>query len=240
MLAALRCALPVLFSARILSVVFLPLAGAALVFVVVAWWTWAPLTQWLALTAFDAPRGAAGVPTGWGVIAAVVATFLGFAAAALVTALVAIAVLAMPVIVRVVAARDYPNLDRRRGGTFAGSIGNAIVTVLVFVPLWIASLLLLALPPVFVVASLVLSAWLNQRLLRYDALAEHADAGELRAVVRESRGRLFGLGLMLAPLSYVPIVNFFAPLYAGVAFTYLCLDALAARRAAATPRSPER
>jgi uncharacterized protein involved in cysteine biosynthesis len=199
-----------------------------------------PLSQWLAVAMFDAPRDAAGAPTGWGVIAAAIAVFLGFAAAALVTALVAIAVLAMPVIVRVVAARDYPTLERRRGGTFAGSIANAVVTVLVFVPLWIASLLLLALPPVFVVASLVLSAWLNQRLLRYDALAEHADAGELRAVIRDARGRLFGLGLMLAPLAFVPIVNFFAPLYAGVAFTYLCLDEIAARRAAATPRSPER
>ena len=92
----------------------------------------------------------------------------------------------------------------------------------VFVPLWIASLFLLAIPPLFVAVSLLLSAWLNQRLLRYDALAEHADAGELRDIVRGTRGRLLGLGLLLAPLSYVPIVNFFAPLYAGVAFTYLC------------------
>jgi hypothetical protein len=239
-LASLRRALPVFFSAPILSVVFLPLFVVAVVFVVVAGWTWMPLSQWLAVAMFDAPRDAAGAPTGWGVIAAAIAVFLGFAAAALVTALVAIAVLAMPVIVRVVAARDYPNLERRRGGTFVGSIGNAVVTVLAFVPLWIASLLLLALPPLFVAASLVLSAWLNQRLLCYDALAEHADAGELRAVIRGARGRLFGLGLMLAPLSFVPIVNFFAPLYAGVAFTYLCLDEIAARRAAEMPRSPER
>jgi len=230
-LSALRRALPVFASARILSVVFLPLAGAAVVFVTIAWWTWTPLVDWTAVTLFDAPRGATGVPTGWGVIAAAIATFLAFVALALVTALVAIAVLAMPMIVSAVAARDFVALERRRGGTFAGSVVNAIVAVMVFVPLWIASLFLLAVPPLFVAASLVLSAWLNQRLLRYDALAEHADAGELTDIVRGARGKLFGLGLLLAPLSYVPIVNFFAPLYAGVAFTYLCLDELAARRA---------
>jgi hypothetical protein len=92
----------------------------------------------------------------------------------------------------------------------------------------------------FIATSLLLSAWLNQRLLRYDALAEHADAGELRDIVRGARGRLLGLGLLLAPLSYVPIVNFFAPLYAGVAFTYLCLDELAARRASAAGPIRER
>lgn len=231
MFSALTRALPVFASARVLSVVFLPLAGAAVAFVAIAWWTWTPLVEWAAVTLFDAPRDAAGVPTGWGVIAAAIAAFLAFAALALVTALVAIAVLAMPMIVSTVAARDFATLERRRGGTFAGSVFNAVVTVAVFVPLWIASLFLLAVPPLFVAVSLALSAWLNQRLLRYDALAEHADAKELREVVRGARGRLLGLGLVLAPLSYVPIVNFVAPLYAGVAFTYLCLDELAARRA---------
>jgi len=148
---------------------------------------------------------------------------------------VAIAVLAMPVIVRTVAARDYPALERRRGGTLAGSVANAVVAVTVFLPLWLASLLLLAVPPLFVAVSLALSAWLNQRLLRYDALAEHADAAEMRAVFRASRTRLMGLGLLLAPLAYIPVVNLFAPLYAGVAFTFLCLDALAAQRRAAAP-----
>jgi len=45
------------------------------------------------------------------------------------------------------------------------------------------------------------------------------------------RGRLLVLGLVLAPLSLIPLVNLFAPIYAGIAFTYLCLDELAAFRA---------
>jgi CysZ protein len=233
--SALTRALPVFLSARIWSVILLPLIGAAMVFVAIAWWAWTPLVEWTAVTVFGAPRGVGDVPAGWGMVAASVATFLVFVALALVTALIAIAVLAMPVIVSAVAARDFPTLERRRGGTFAGNLLNALVATVVFVPLWIGSLFLLAVPPLFIGASLALSAWLNQRLLRYDALAEHADASELRAVVGGARGKLFGLGLVLAPLSYVPVINFVAPLYAGVAFTYLCLGELAKRRGATAP-----
>jgi hypothetical protein len=236
-LSALRRALPVFASARILSVVFLPLVGAAAAVVVVAWWTWAPLVDWFAIHWFAAAAAADGTATGWAAYAAAVAVFLAFVALALVLALFAITVLAMPVIVATVAARDFATLERRRGGTFAGSVGNAIVAIGLFVPLWIGSLFLLAVPPLFVVASLLLSAWLNQRLLRYDALAEHADAHELRAVVRGARGKLLGLGLLLAPLSFVPIENFFAPLYAGVAFCYLCLDERGAARLRRRPGS---
>jgi uncharacterized protein involved in cysteine biosynthesis len=71
-------------------------------------------------------------------------------------------------------------------------------------------------------------------MFRYDALAEHASADEIRAVLREDRTRLLGLGLALSPLSLVPIVNLLVlPIYAGIAFTELCLAELAQLRARA-------
>ncbi len=105
-----------------------------------------------------------------------------------------------------------------------------------FVPLWLAALPLSLLPPVGIAATLVLNAWLNQRLFRYDALAEHASAAERATVIRSARGRFFGLGLVLAPLAFVPFVNLVAPIYAGLAFTCLALDELAALRQRAVAR----
>jgi len=67
-------------------------------------------------------------------------------------------------------------------------------------------------------------------VFRYDALAEHASAGEYRAVVREAGGRLYALGLLLAALYYVPIVNLLVPVLSGLAFTHLCLGELARLR----------
>jgi len=64
--------------------------------------------------------------------------------------------------------------------------------------------------------------WGNQRLLRYDALAEHADRTEMARIFRERRGGLYLLGLQLALLAYVPVLGFFAPVVFGLAFIYSC------------------
>lgn len=220
---ALARALPFLFSPRMVAVIFLPLFGAALLWSLIGWLAWEPLARTLATIMFSAADG-------WGYAGAgVIAALLLMLAAAL-TALVAIAVLAMPVIVEGVAVRDFATLERRRGGTFAGSIANALAGIAIFLPLWLLSLVLLVFPPVYVAATLLLNAWLNQRLFRYDALALHAGPYELPKLVRAARGRFFLLAFVLAPLSLVPIANLIAPLYAGIAFTYLGLDELAAMR----------
>src|SRR5438094_541488 len=70
----------------------------------------------------------------------------------------------------------------------------------------------------------------NQRLLRYDALAEHADSAEMARIFRERRGGLYLLGLQLALLAYVPILGLFAPVIFGLAFIYYLLGALQAAR----------
>ena len=217
-----------MFSARIIAVVFAPLFAAAALWAVVGWFAWKPLAHWLGATL-------GGSADGWSYFASGFAAALLLMLAAVVTALVAIAVLAMPVIVATVAERDFPEIAKRHGGTFAGSLVNATVAVVVFLPLWLLALLLLFLPPVYVAVSLCLNAWLNQRLFRYDALALHAGAEEMREVIGGARGRLLLLGLVLAPLSVVPVVNLLAPIYAGVAFTYLCLDELARLRARGAP-----
>jgi uncharacterized protein involved in cysteine biosynthesis len=143
----------------------------------------------------------------------------------------------MPVIVPLIAGRHFPRLERRRGGTVAGSAWNAATSVLMFAGLWLASLPLwltgigaLVLPP-------LISAFYNQRALRYDALAEHASAAEYRAVLGSAGGRLYALGLALAVLYYVPFLNLLAPILSALAFTHLCLAELARLRLSnAAPR----
>ena len=226
--AALARSLPILFTPRIFSLAILPLIVAAVVWTGIAVATWHPLTAWL-VSIVGASPDALLPAIGAGVVAAI-----AYAVLAVATAFTAVAVLAMPVIVRTVATRDFPALAARRGGTFTGSVANALSALAIFAVLWIASLVLLFVPPVYALASLVLNAWLTQRMFRYDALAEHADAGEIRALLARSRSRLMGLGLVLAPLSLVPIVNVLVlPLFAGIAFTELCLGELAALRGVA-------
>jgi len=227
---ALERALPILFTARVIGLATLPLLAVAIVWIAIAVVAWNPLT--------DALAGLIGAPSDcaalWQRIAADAVALLMFAALAIATALAAIAVLTMPVIVKTVAARHFPGLAAHRGGTLAGSTRNALFALLAFVPLWLLTLPLLVLPPLYVAASLALNAWLSQRVFRYDALAEHASGDELATIVRERKTRLLLLGLVLSPLSLVPIVNVLVlPIYAGIAFTELCLSELAHRRARA-------
>ena len=177
-LRALVQAIPVLFAPRILAVVLLPLVAAAGIWTVVGWIAWSPLTQWLRATLY-------GAHGGWSEFAAGASAALLLMLAAVLTALVAVAVLAMPVIVETVAERDYPSLAKLRGGTFTGGLVNAIATIR-RVP---AALAAGALPACRCRRSTsrsrsLQSAWLNQRLFRYDALALHARP---RRVARRDR-----------------------------------------------------
>jgi uncharacterized protein involved in cysteine biosynthesis len=135
-------------------------------------------------------------------------------------------VFGMQKMVDYVASRSYPQLERRRGGGIAGTGWNGLVALAGMIGLAILSLPLWLLPPLWPIIPLLILGWVNQRLLRYDALAEHADAEEMRRLFRERRGSLYLLGLMLALAAYVPLVGFFAPVLFGLAFIHYLLGAL--------------
>jgi uncharacterized protein involved in cysteine biosynthesis len=143
-----------------------------------------------------------------------------------VTALVITEIFAMPVIVKFIAKRYHPDLKRKTGGTMAGSITNAAIGISLFAVLWIVTLPLWLTGVGAVLAPVLTSAYLNQRMFRYDALAEHASPEEFTQLVRTSRGDLFLLGILLSLLLYVPVVNLLVPVLSGLAFTQFCLSRL--------------
>ena len=83
--------------------------------------------------------------------------------------------------------------------------------------------------------SLVILAWGNQRLLRFDALAEHADRDEMARIFRERRVSLYVLGLLMALAAYVPLLGFLAPVVFGLAYIRYLLGALEAQRSIKGP-----
>lgn len=229
---ALAHAFPLLADPRVLTLVAAPLLTAFALWLVAAFVFGVPLTVALgALIARAlAALGVTGDPGAFATAGGAILAFVLITVAAGALALAAIAVFAGPVFVRAVESRYFPTLERKRGGTAAGSAANAMFAVALWVPMALVTLPFLLFPPLGVPLSLCASAWLNQRLFRYDALAEHASREERESLFRTARGRLFGLGLALAPLSLVPFVNLMAPLYAGLAFTCLCLSELETMR----------
>lgn len=143
-----------------------------------------------------------------------------------VTALFILGIFGMPAMVDYVAGRTYPALERRRGGSFAGSVWNGVAALGGLAGLFLLSIPLWVFPPLWPVIPVAILAWVNQRVLRYDALAEHADAGELERIFRRERGPLYLLGVFLALIAYVPLVGFFAPVLFGLAFIHYLLGVL--------------
>ena len=232
---ALRRALRSMLHPQMLALAIWPMLVALAIWIGLAWLYWDSWSQWL--SAAIASSGAARwlSPRSLELLAqysALLLLILAVAPLTLITALTIAAMFAMPLIVNFVATRDYPGLGRRGGGSFAGSIFNALAAVLIFAALWIATLPLWLTGILAPLLPLVLSAYLNQRLFRYDALADHASSEEFRSLVRTSRGKLYMLGFALALLYYVPLLNLLVPILSGLAFTHFGLATLARLRAA--------
>jgi uncharacterized protein involved in cysteine biosynthesis len=132
----------------------------------------------------------------------------------------------MPMMVRHVAQRDYPMLEYKHGGTLLGSILNALIAVVVYLGLWLITLPFWFAAGLGAVFSLLLTAYLNQRLFRYDVLADHASREEFDMILEQSGASLYGMGLILAFLHFIPVINLFSPIYTGLAYIHFGLHKL--------------
>ena len=153
-----------------------------------------------------------------------------FVPVVLITAVLIISIVSMPAMVAHVGEREYSGLARRKGGTFAGSLWNALVSLVMFLVLFAVTLPLWLLPPLWPVLPIVLLGYFNQRVYRYDALAEHGTAEEIDALIARNRGELFLLGVALALIGHVPLIGLAMPVYGGLVFIHYGLARLAESR----------
>ena len=103
---------------------------------------------------------------GWEWVARWAAVFLLLAASAVlvyVTAILLVAVFALPRLIELVAARDYPDLGRHGENVFWGSLGTTLGAGAIFLFGSLLMLPLLLIPGVLLVLPLAWGAWLNQR-----------------------------------------------------------------------------
>ncbi len=116
-----------------------------------------------------------------------------------------VAAMAMtPAIVRLVAARRFPTLEKRRGGSFWSSLAAstlstlvAVVALVVSIPFWLVPPLVLVLPP-------LIWGWLTYRVLSFDVLAVHASRDERLRLMRDERWTLLGMGIACGLLGAAP------------------------------------
>lgn len=109
-----------------------------------------------------------------------------------------------PALVRMVAVRRFPTLERRHGASFVASVGwtlissaLALVATILTAPMWIVPPLVLILPP-------AIWAWLTYRVMSFDALADHASSAERQTLLGTHKPTLIAMGLVVGFLGATP------------------------------------
>lgn len=144
----------------------------------------------------------------------------------LLSSLLLVAAFMTPAMVRLVAARRFPGLERKKGGglllSLAWAIGHtllALLGLLLSIPFWFIPPLVLFIPP-------LIWGWLSYRVFAFDALAEHASRIERRRLISEHRLPLLGLGLMTGYLGAAPAAIWSFGVTSFVLAPYLVLVSL--------------
>jgi CysZ protein len=146
------------------------------------------------------------------------------------TAVLLLELAALPLILDEVARVEYPQLERRNGGSQWKSIRRtavsflaALATLALTLPLWL-------IPGFGALLSFALSSWLTYRSFSYDVLMNHADPAELQSLPARHRGKLLLLALGGGILTLLPVANLLAVPFAGLAFAHYLLRELQTAR----------
>lgn len=141
-------------------------------------------------------------------------------------AILLVSIVLLPFILRILEKKDFAGLDKKRGGSNFVSVLNSLkVGVIYFVAL-AATLPLWLLPGFAIALPVILSAYLNKNIFVYDVLQDYATKEEREQLEKENRGYLYVLGIILGLLNYLPLAFVVIPTFAGLAYSYFCLNAL--------------
>ena len=133
-------------------------------------------------------------------------------------------VFAMPAIERHVGRHQFPKLEQKEGGSFAGSVWMNLTSVLVFAVLWLLTVPLYAAPPLAVLVQAALWGWVTSRVMSYDALAAHASAEERKALLQARRWPLLAIGMVSGVLGAMPGIAWMGGAVASVVlFPFLAI-----------------
>ena len=213
---------------RMLLLTLLPFFLSVAIWGVALWLGLQPLIDWIQASVLNNDGfQVIGMVLGWfglGAIKAIVVPLIAMWALLplmIFTALIFIATLAMPAVVNHVATRDYPQLERRHGGSMLGLLWISLTSFIVFVALSLLSLPLSLIPPIGFIVHPLLWGWLTYRVLAYDALAAHADKTELHMVLHRYKWPLLLIGAITGALGAAPTLLWLGGALSVIFFPFL-------------------
>lgn len=223
---------------KMLAALFLPFIIALLGAIILLWAFWTPLTGWLNMQAAD-----------WEIINEVDQWLLAIglfsiklylipmlAVAILlplsgILGLVIAAVFVMPIVLRHLEKRDYQGLSRQ--GQFSTAVGtwNAIWVGGLFALGWLVTMPLWLIPPMPVLLPIFWWTFAFTRMLRVDAVIEHASPQERRMLWRRHNRQLWLIGFILSLINLFPPAWLVLPVFSALVFAHFSMEALRQLRA---------
>jgi hypothetical protein len=233
LVASFMRALAGMLHPRMLWLTVLPFVGAALLWGTALWFLWSALVALvqsaLGQFALSAPLFKVLTVLGWYGLHRVVAPFITITLLVPVivaTVLLLVAAGTMPAVVRHLGRRRYAAVQRLHGGSWYGSLGQALLASAVFLVVALLSLPLWLVPPLFAVIPPVLWGWLTYRVMSYDALAQHASVLERRTLLRRHRWPLLAIGVATGLLGSLPALLWVSSVAMIVLFPLIALLAI--------------
>lgn len=218
---------------KMLLALFLPFIIALLGAIILLWAFWTPLTGWLNGQAAD-----------WDIVNQVDAWMVAIglfsiklylipilAVAILlpmsgILGLVIAAVFVMPIVLAHLDRRDYQGLRRNGEHSTAVSAWNAIWVGMLFALGWIVTMPLWLIPPMPLVLPLFWWTFAFTRMLRVDAIVEHASAKERKLIWRRHNRQLWLIGFCLALINLFPPAWLVLPVFSALVYAHFSLEAL--------------
>jgi Etoposide-induced protein 2.4 (EI24) len=216
--AALYCLHPKVILLSLLPLLLLALAGGGLGYfywdgAVHAVWLWVSESMFFsALLDFLSRFGMGGFRTA---IAPLIVIALA-TPVLIVLVMLVVALMMTPALLKLVSSRRFERLTQsgktslwRSALWSLGSTMLALFLLVASIPFWFVPPLVLILPP-------LIWGWLTYRVMSFDALADHASPKERRAIFKEHRMQLLGIGIVAGYLGALPSLIWAAGAMAAV------------------------
>lgn len=218
---------------KMLAALLMPFIIALVGAIILLWLFWTPLTGWLdgqlsqwnMVNQVDQWLLAVGLFSIKFYMIPVLAAGMLLPLAGILGLVIA-AIFVMPIVLRHIERREYKNV--RRQGQHAVAVGawNAVLVGAVFVFGWLITMPLWLFPPLALILPVFWWAFAFNRIMRVDALVEHASGRERRFLWRRHNPQYWVIGVCLALANLFPPMWLVLPVFSALVFAHYSLEAL--------------
>lgn len=222
---------------KMIVALFMPFIIALVGGILLFWFLWSPLTIWFNtyLSQLDMINNLDKWLLTIGLFSIKLYIIPIMAAALLlplagVLGLVIAAIFVMPVVLSHIQPRQYPEVSRMGKNTIAVGTFNAIVVGIIFALGWLFTMPLWLFPPFALILPIFWWAYAYNKIMRVDAIVEHATASERKQILKQHSTNSWIIGLILSMINLLPPLWIVLPVFSALVFAHYSLQALRQHR----------